>query len=368
MRPTASREAVRHSKLFRLVVLTAPILSIAGDRPPRWLSPYPGATATDGNSYTTPASMSSVLLHYEHELKAAGIQFTESSFGEGVSIRASTDKISCVVRVGDLDAGARNRGATVSAACAAIAEPALSYQLSPGASSSGVRVVANAPPYPPATTQDNIVALIEHLIKDSAAKPRGEFESTSDYDLRTQALLQKYANRTFNFSLPELAEAFKYDADRERILFWTEARLRASSDGQLLQTIAIRRTVSRPGSYTASNLFGVKKQIDASSVEEDGFAIAKGSEVTAPEVLSPLEFPLSKERAPKLKPVLGLAVAGRLAAPDVHLVIERHNPTMTEPHDSIFLGRYVSLWIEKISVVDVKNGTVIASVQLEHGF
>jgi hypothetical protein len=78
---------------------------------PEWLAPFPQAldqsaagTSTQGTSaYTALASPADVISHYQHQMRTAGVTFGTKSDGIGISIEASAEKTSAVVRVREQD-------------------------------------------------------------------------------------------------------------------------------------------------------------------------------------------------------------------------------------------------------------------------
>lgn len=126
-------------------LLALPLLTRAGDQLPGWFNPYPEAQPVDGASYKTSASPKMVVQHYETELRTASVHFSESSFGEGTSIRAATDKTSCVVRITESDPGLRHSGSMASVACADV-----THEAAPPAANPSVNIGASVDDWPQA--------------------------------------------------------------------------------------------------------------------------------------------------------------------------------------------------------------------------
>jgi hypothetical protein len=78
---------------------------------PTWLAPFPqardqSATAASTEStstYTALAHPADVISHYEQQLRTAGISFRTQSDGIGVSIVASAEKVSAIIRIREAD-------------------------------------------------------------------------------------------------------------------------------------------------------------------------------------------------------------------------------------------------------------------------
>jgi hypothetical protein len=74
---------------------------------PEWLAPFPqardqsstAASTESVSTYTALAHPAEVVSHYEQQMRAAGVAFKTQSDGIGVSILASAEKLSAVVRI-----------------------------------------------------------------------------------------------------------------------------------------------------------------------------------------------------------------------------------------------------------------------------
>jgi hypothetical protein len=78
---------------------------------PGWLAPFSqardqsatSASAENISSYTALARPAEVISHYERQMRAASVAFKTQSDGIGVSILASADRLSAVVRIREAD-------------------------------------------------------------------------------------------------------------------------------------------------------------------------------------------------------------------------------------------------------------------------
>jgi hypothetical protein len=70
---------------------------------PEWLAPFAGARGQAGtaldSTYAALAAPAEVITHYQQQMRAAGVTFETKSDGIGVSIVASAEKTSAVVRI-----------------------------------------------------------------------------------------------------------------------------------------------------------------------------------------------------------------------------------------------------------------------------
>jgi hypothetical protein len=98
------------------------------------------ATSVD-ISYLAPLPPTEVTSRYEQQLQKAAVRFSTSFDGIGNAISASTESISCMLRIADADSGFRVR-----VACASQIEPASSQAISPSVQSP--RAVAAIPRQP----------------------------------------------------------------------------------------------------------------------------------------------------------------------------------------------------------------------------
>jgi hypothetical protein len=101
-----------YSRAVILPLLILASLSAWGQQTmPGWLAPFPqardqsavAAAAEVTSSYSAPAQAADVIAHYEQQMRAAGITFKTQSDGIGVSIVASADRASAVVRIREDD-------------------------------------------------------------------------------------------------------------------------------------------------------------------------------------------------------------------------------------------------------------------------
>jgi hypothetical protein len=82
---------------------------------PEWLAPFPQArdqsvtaVPTEGASvYTALARPADVISHYEQQMRAAGVAFKTQGDGIGVSIVASAERLSAVIRIREAEDGSK---------------------------------------------------------------------------------------------------------------------------------------------------------------------------------------------------------------------------------------------------------------------
>lgn len=93
-----------------LLLIWASVSAWGQQTMPEWLAPFPqardqsAAVATEiTSSYTAPAQAADVIAHYERQMRTAGVTFKTQSDGIGVSIVASAERASAVVRTREDD-------------------------------------------------------------------------------------------------------------------------------------------------------------------------------------------------------------------------------------------------------------------------
>ena len=118
---------------------------------PEWLRSFPSAIGQATHavsshavdlSYNAPASPEAVSVHYQEQLRAAGVTFRTGFDGIGTSVRATDSKQSCVVRIVEVAVGVN-----VKATCAKD-EPSKSASQPPRSvtDTSGLRPAQATPP------------------------------------------------------------------------------------------------------------------------------------------------------------------------------------------------------------------------------
>jgi hypothetical protein len=111
------------------LLLAQSLTLTAGAAPqiPDWVNRFPQraeesatSSATEAKlSYSATVSAVDVAAYYERQLRTNGIVFVSGSNGVGVSIRASKDETSCVIRIEETDSAERNGGSRVTVGCMA---------------------------------------------------------------------------------------------------------------------------------------------------------------------------------------------------------------------------------------------------------
>jgi len=210
---------------------------------------------------------------------------------------------------------------------------------------------------------DDIVKLIDSLLNSGADAAKGEFETTADYESRRRALSETFTGKAFIFPLPLTEQSIvKYDADRGRMLFSISSNLFSSNVDARLPTIAVKRKIPKSGTYTASNAFGVRKEITVGGFMEDGLVVANNSPISDRALQSGWEFQADPQHASEMKSSLCLAIVGRVAEPRVISIPWRHAPTITEPYDSMHVGRYVPFLVQEVRVLDSRTGVAVVAM------
>ena len=211
---------------------------------------------------------------------------------------------------------------------------------------------------------DSIASVIRRVQASPAGQPKGEFETTEQYNARRTPT----DNRVYVFVLERVGGDFEYDADARTMAANLFTKQRTVDPA--LRTLDIKRMLTARGQYVSQNAFGVKKAISSASYDVFGVAIAVDSSIrlrdeTADEDgenglgLTSFRWKIDLDRAQSLKPHLRLVIAGTVAEPTVFADVQEHSPTITEPWFREYEKNYLLFRLQEIRVVDERSGGVV---------
>ncbi len=216
---------------------------------------------------------------------------------------------------------------------------------------------------------DDIGTLVDKLLVGGGARPKGEFETTEEFDKKVEALLR--ANSTdLRFELPSASlelesldeERLTYDADSQTVT----VRLRPSSiilydDYSIpsFQSFKIKSRTTRKSTYLGMNAFGVMKTITLIERDDFGIALSRASRVTDKPWVAMEGVTPAIARA--LKPSLRVCLKGKLADSHVYRDSDHTDPTISSPYKVKSRKFYLLFDLEEIQLIDSRNGRVLAS-------
>ena len=208
---------------------------------------------------------------------------------------------------------------------------------------------------------DDITRTIRDIKTSRAAKPKGEFETTTDYAARKADF--PLGGRSYNFSIG-VAE-FAYDADRRKMRATIPCYRAALDDDRW--AIGAKTVPLQTTTYMGENSFGVKRLItsriyDAFGIVQDESSLVKfgtTGEVYSTETETKFEWSMDLAAAQALKPYLLLAVSGQVTSPEVLEDIRHTSPTITNPIDSNTRLHRLRFSVSEIHVLDGRSGRIM---------
>jgi hypothetical protein len=218
----------------------------------------------------------------------------------------------------------------------------------------------------PAAIGNSIVQVIDSLVAAGAAKGKGEFENTKDFDLRISAISSRYGQLTF--LLPKESTAtFEYDADAGEMTVALSAE--AEFDGSENYNIRafLLSGLVRNASYIGKNPYGIKTAFRKRNYFQYGVRIGSDSPVLAgmskddntAVAVYKFTFPCDAISARATKPYLRAVVIGSLVEAQVYQSSEPLDlfSAVSEAEVNVL---YVPFLVQEIRVVDIRSGKLIA--------
>ena len=250
------------------------------------------------------------------------------------------------------------------------------------------------PTFGPGFTGDNIEDVIERAAKSDAAKPKGEFETTEQYQRRIFSIPKD----TFVFVLPPYQESEAhtpalwadttteavYDADAAKMSVRIKFGLSES------RLTLIHSVTSMPG-YAGQNAYGASAKVEKIAVKvfglllpHEGIGIPHGKGLFTDYVKShfpssidisranpadllnsyattPLAFGVPLDAAREMKPALRLAL-GVESASKVVVSSDNLAPRINNPLDADIAYRFLEARIQYIAALDIRTGQILQRV------
>jgi hypothetical protein len=200
----------------------------------------------------------------------------------------------------------------------------------------------------------DITKIIARL-KLANGKPKGEFETTAEFNARA-AMVPQDLSKPMVFPLVLGGDqSITYNADRRKMYVYISLGLHYPDTKHV--TMPMHRVITTLAPYRASNAFGVAKTISKGAMKEQGIAMQ-------PVELVGVSFDIEPAAAQRVKPFLCLGVSGVITSAAIQIFNERHTPTMTEPADTTVDGEYVQVNVSHLLVMDVRDGSYVATIPL----
>jgi hypothetical protein len=213
---------------------------------------------------------------------------------------------------------------------------------------------------------NNIVQVIDSLVAAGAAKGKGEFETTRDFDSRIKALSSRYGQLVFLAS-DETTASFEYDADAGEMTVALSAY--AEFDGSENYDIRVFRLsgLVRNASYIDKNPYGIKTATRKKNYFQYGVRIGIDSPVLAAMnrddntavAVYKFTFPCEAASARTIKPYLRAVVIGSMVEARVYQSSEPLDLFSAVSQEELNV-LYVPFLVREIRVVDIRSGKLIA--------
>jgi hypothetical protein len=234
---------------------------------------------------------------------------------------------------------------------------------------------------PPLTNPkgDDIEALVRDFMADGAGV-KGEFETTAQFEARMKKGIQ--ADRRYAFICEESSYwSFSYDADKAamtasvRTIGFGDYASSKSSRATEKELIPIKETVRSTSTRVGQNALGVSATILSSVSDEFALVISQEAAVCLyshspkddPTNLTPVDpytatmtFPLTIERAQRIKPSLRIVFVGTMPNAQVFREEGYHTPTVNDPNERTVHRYYINFDPVEVRFVNTATGETVA--------
>jgi len=236
------------------------------------------------------------------------------------------------------------------------------------AGSAAQKSTQSSTPRPSPAIGNEIAQVIASLNTAGAARGKGEYETTKEYESRSNEVSARFGQLAF--LLPADASEFGYDADKREMrldLLSGEVFLGEDEGDRSVGSFCLKRRLVRTGTYVGSNVFGVSRRIQSSVYAEHGIAISPDSPISIDRSTGggTFTFPLEVPVARSLKPFLRVVLAGPIAKARVYKTKEHQSPNIDDPYEMTSNGLYILLLLEEVRVIDVRSGKQVAIIPPE---
>lgn len=203
---------------------------------------------------------------------------------------------------------------------------------------------------PSVAVGNNIVQVIDSLVAAGAAKGKGEYETTEEYESRQKAVAARYGQ--FTFSLPSRITTFKYDADAG------EMTVSLLADCLYLN--------EQPDGYGKPASLLIKQRQSQTGVAH-GIIVDPSSPILASLKSKDVDlfleytfsFPLDAVTARRLKPSLVALAVGKLAEARVYKGEEAFGAKIRSKRQGLF----VRLLVEEVRIIDLQSGAPVKIIR-----
>jgi TonB family protein len=229
---------------------------------------------------------------------------------------------------------------------------------------------SKATPRPSPAIGNDIVRVIDSLVAAGAAKGKGEYETTEEYESRGRAVCARYGQLAF--LLPDAS--FEYDADTGKMSAKVGTWLRLLDDAPESygppEAFVLKSERVRIGSYVGTNAFGAKTVIQSRTEFERGIIIHPSSNIVKTlekgdyglVVMYGSTFSLDIARARAIKPFLRALVVGKLAEARVYKGHYQTEATFDSPVEVKRDGVFLPILIDEIRILDIRSGKTIETL------
>lgn len=199
---------------------------------------------------------------------------------------------------------------------------------------------------PPGFRGADIRALYEHFA--AASLTQGEFETSVAFEARKRAAAQRLGIDVTRFAIitAEPADGFTYNPDSGAYTLLLGFRLGGQ---RVVHNITVKGPSKRTR-YRGSNAFGVSRTVER--------VVAVNFDANLHTGVCDIDFPLSPDRARRLKPTLGILYVVSVSSAFDDVVSS--SPTLDNPSDVEIYVYGVNVLVHEVWLVDRRTGEVVA--------
>ena len=227
-------------------------------------------------------------------------------------------------------------------------------------------------PVNPASTwfQDSPVSDFDALFKAKMVPPKDEFETTTQYQKRLDAI---QASDYYAVALDD--PPYRYNADRQGYEAFLNAqdlpaplaiKSAFGSSRNEHPVIVVKRTSTSHGTYQGSNAFGVRATINKYTVAEDAVILRRPVNGGIAGIAISLFVPVPSERARSATLAFLLVFSTEERKGEGYTATDERysSPTVDSPSDVTTHSRYIFSGDSSVWAYDKKTGDVLAKIRI----
>lgn len=208
-----------------------------------------------------------------------------------------------------------------------------------------------------------ITELFKALSSRGADSPKGEFETTRQYDARMASILKEFPAE-YKITKDQENGDFSYDADKALMKFAASptyaADIRESQYLKGAQTFTSKSILRSQRNYAGVNAFGASTLVEESIYDDFDIAFSVDSAIKPQSIGG--SFAMEQDFAARGKRNLRIQFVGWLADAEIHKDLQHFKPKIDDPVDMYVYRSFLFFKIDRVEIVDMATGAIIKTV------